>query len=74
MVPDRYRSISFPHIPTGNLQVDGDIGPNTLNALEISMVNQRTSPKLAWPCVIEMVTIAGTGYGKQHLYNAAQGM
>ncbi len=74
LVPDRYRSISFPHVPEGNLQVDGDIGPNTLNALEIAMVNQRMSPKLAWPCVIEMVTTAGNGYGKQHLYNAAEGM
>jgi len=74
IVPDRYRNIQFAHIPQGNLRVDGKIGPHTLNALEIAMVNQRTSPQLGWPNVIEMVITAGNGYGKQRLYNAAQGM
>ena len=74
MVPDRYREIQFIHIPQGNLRVDGQIGPHTLNALEIAIVNQRTTPRLGWPNIIEMVITAGTGYGKEHLYNAAQGM
>ncbi len=73
-VPARYRNISFPHIPQGNLQVDGEIGPHTLNALETAVVNQRMMPQLAWPNIIEMVTTAGSGYGKERLYNAAQGM
>lgn len=74
MVPDRYREIQFVHIPQGNLRVDGKIGPNTLNAIEIAMINQRTAPQLGWPNVIELVITAGSGYGKERLYNAAQGM
>ena len=73
-VPDRYRNIQFAHVPQGNLRVDGEIGPHTLNALEIAMVNQRMNPQLAWPNVIELVITAGNGYGKERLYNAAQGM
>ena len=73
-VPNRYSNINFVHIPQGLLQVDGKIGPNTLNALEIAVVNQRTSSQLAWTKMIEMVITAGSGYGKKRLYNAAQGM
>lgn len=73
-VPDRYRNIPFPHVPQGNLRVDGDIGPHSLNALEIAIVNQRLNEQLAWPNVIEMVIMAGNGYGRERLYNAAQGM
>lgn len=74
LVPDRYGEIPFAHVPQGNLRVDGEIGPNTLNALEVAMINQRLNEQLAWPEVIKMVITAGTGYGKERLYNAAQGM
>lgn len=73
-VPDRYREIFSLHIPRGILSADGRIGPDTLNAIEIAAVNQRTSPQLAWSNVIDMVTTSGNGYGKKNLYNAAQGM
>src|SRR5690606_16003045 len=36
-VPDRYRNVPFVYVPQGNLQVDGDIGPHTLNAIEVAM-------------------------------------
>lgn len=72
--PDRYRDIQFPRQPQGNLQVDGEIGPNTLNAIEVAMINQRLSSDLAWPNVVEMVLTAGSGYGRTRIYNAAQGM
>ena len=73
--PALYASVQFAHEPIGNLQVDGDIGPNVLNGIEIAIVNQRMNPQLAWPNVIEMVTTAGdgSGYGKQKLYNAVTG-
>jgi hypothetical protein len=73
-VPDRYRSISWPHLPQGLVKVDGKIGPQTLNALEIALVNQRMAPMLSWARVLEMVQTAGDGYGRKHIYNAAQGM
>lgn len=72
--PERYRNVPFIYLPQGNLTVDGEIGPHTLNAIEVAMINQRESPDLQWPSVIEMVSTAGTGYGKKKLYNAAQGM
>lgn len=65
-------SIPFVIVPEGNLRVDGEIGPNTLNALEVAFVNQKTSANLAWPAVIQMVGISE--YGRKNLYNAAEGM
>jgi len=73
--PGDYQDIPFPLFPQGILKVDGDIGPHTLNALEIAIVNQRESADwLAWEAVIALVKIVGNGRGKQKLYNAAQGM
>lgn len=72
--PDRYRDIQFPRYPQGNLQVDGDIGPNTLNAIEVAMINQRLLRDLSWVNVVEMALTASNGYGGTRIYNAAQGM
>ena len=32
------------------------------------------APGLAWPSVVEMVMMGGKGYGKERLYNAAEGI
>lgn len=74
LVPTRYKHINFAIMPSGNLRVDGLIGPNTLNALEVAMINQRTDPKLAWYDVVQMINQdKSLGYGRKHKYNAAQG-
>jgi len=71
--PRRYENIVFAYLPQGDLQTDGAIGPNSLNALEIAIANQQQA-KLPWVEVVKMVTIPGNGYGRQKRYNAAQGM
>lgn len=73
-VPDRYSSINFAVIPQGNVIVDGLIGPQTLNALEAAIINQRMVPELSWNNVVQMTKgDTSNGYGRQHKYNAAQG-
>lgn len=74
LAPRRYSGLTWAYIPEGNLRTDGEIGPHTLNALEIAVMNQRTSGDLAWPAVVEFTSLPDNGYGRQRKYNAAQGM
>lgn len=67
---ERFGDISFKHVPAGLVIVDGKPGPQSLNALEIALENQRWSEDLAWPRMLEMVR--GSGYGRKKVYNAAQ--
>ena len=74
MSPDRYGGIEFAILPQGNLQQDGDIGPNTLNALEVAMGNQRLAG-VRWHDLVEMMRgdAHRTKYGRQKRYNAIHG-
>lgn len=73
-VPDRYKTVNFVVMPQGNVIVDGLIGPQTLNALEIAILNQREVPALSWHNVVELTkNDKSMGYGRRHKYNAAQG-
>jgi len=67
---ERFGSIVFKYVPVGTVIVDGRPGPQSLNALEIALENQRWSEDLSWPRVIEMMR--GSGYGRKKIYNAAQ--
>lgn len=60
--------------PNGNLQVDGKIGPHTLNALEAAIINQRSGSSNWWDVVALSIPGKNIGYGRKKLYNAAQGM
>ncbi len=71
--PMRFANMMFKILPEGNLQVDGDIGPNVLNALEAASINQKFS-NLRWPDIVEITTTSDNGYGRTRLYNAAEGM
>lgn len=73
--PALYAGLTFSYLPQGILQQDGDIGPNSLNALEVAIVNQRMA-NIPWhELVTAMRNQAGNnGHGRQRLYNAAQGM
>lgn len=73
MMPDCFRTVRFPFLPQGTLTVDGTIGPNTLNALEVALSNQSLSPDLFWPEIVAMSYAVGSGYGKRRIYNAAEG-
>lgn len=70
--PDRYASVPFAVKPSGLIRIDGEPGTDTVNALEIAIINQRSHPELAWPNIIRMV-MSGDGYGRRKRYNAAQG-
>jgi hypothetical protein len=72
-VPDRYREIVFAHLPEGLVIVDGKLGPQSLNALEIAIINQNASPSLSWGNVMSMVRTSGDGYGRKKIYNAVEG-
>ena len=67
---ERFEYITFKYVPIGMVIADGRPGPQSLNALEIALENQRWSEDLSWPRVVEMVR--GSGYGKKKFYNAAQ--
>lgn len=71
--PVLFSSINFAALPEGNLKVDGDIGPNTLNAIEAAVINQRLS-NLLWTDIVQLSRTSDNGYGRRHVYNAAQGM
>jgi len=71
--PMRFANVQFAIIPQGNLRTDGDIGPHTLNALEVAMMNQR-SAGLPWTEVVSATSTSDNGYGRERRYNAAQGM
>ena len=69
--PDRFSENDFAVVPRGLVKVDGAPGPQTLNALEIALANQQRG--LDWVRIIQIVKTAGSGYGREKLYNAAQG-
>ena len=71
--PGRYDNVNFAFVPHGLCIVDGRVGDQTLNALEVALLNQRQSRDLSWQKICEMVKHGRSGYGRKHLYNAAQG-
>ncbi len=71
--PHLFSAITFAILPEGNLRVDGEIGPHTLNALEVAVINQRTAD-LPWPEIVRITSSSDNGYGRHREYNAAQGM
>jgi len=74
MNPTRYKHIPFAKLPTGNLRVDGIIGPDSLNAIETAIINQRTDSQLSWYNIVMMMKHdQGSGYGRRKVYNAAEG-
>jgi len=70
--PERYRDIPFTYMPAGLAMIDGEIGPQTLNALEIAMLNQRMNEALSWVSLVEIASATGSGYGRRRVYNAAE--
>lgn len=72
-IPGRFRDVPFTYVPSGYLSVDGIIGPHTLNALEIALINQRMNAALSWENVFNMAS-GSNGYGRRNVYNAAQGI
>jgi len=73
MTPDCFRSVRFPFLPSGSLKVDGVIGPNTLNAIEVALSNQNLTKDLFWPEVVSMASFKNKIYGKDRVYNAIEG-
>lgn len=71
--PNLFGNITFAYLPEGNLRVDGEIGPHTLNALEVAVINQRMA-NLPWPELVGITSTSSNGYGRDRKYNAAQGM
>lgn len=75
MSPMLYADITFAYLPQGIVKQDGEIGPQSLNALEVAVVNQRMAD-LPWHELVMAMRREGprSGYGRQKMYNAAQGM
>lgn len=64
----RFRAIAWKRAPTGNLVVDGDPGPKTLNALELVIANQDV---VSWRnVVIAANDPSATRLGRKHIYSA----
>jgi hypothetical protein len=64
----RFKAIHWKQPPTGNLIVDGRVGPLTLNALEIAIFNQDVVP---WRSVVAAASNPDDlRLGRKHLYSA----
>ena len=66
---ERYKNIPLVHVPTGNLKTDGMIGPQSLRALEVALVNQR-SGQVSWCGLIDLISRGASGFGRGKVYNA----
>lgn len=71
--PGKYTNLMFVFLPKGNLKQDGEIGPHSLNALEVAIANQRAT-NMSWSDLVCVTSSHESGYGRERLYNAAQGM
>ena len=65
-VDPRFKRFDWRHVPTGNLAADRELGPRTLNALEIAIKNQ---PSIPWQSLV-MAAKDPLTLGRKHVYSA----
>lgn len=64
----RFNGIKWKRVPTGNLVADGEVGPKTLNALEIAIINQDVVP---WRNIVAAASDPNIlRLGREHIYSA----
>jgi len=63
-----FQAIQWARVPVGNLVVDGNIGPRTLNALEIAVMNQQAG--ISWLGLLEVGKDPRQTQGRRHIYSA----
>ena len=61
-----FQAFDWRHVPQGNVIVDGDPGPQTLNALEVAIANQDVIP---WQN-LTAASFDPTRLGRKHIYSA----
>ncbi len=61
-----FQAFDWNHVPQGNVIVDGDPGPQTLNALEVAIANQNVIP---WQN-LTAASFDPTRMGRKHIYSA----
>lgn len=67
-VHPRFKGIKWKRVPTGNLVADGEVGPKTLNALEVAILNQDVVP---WRSIAAAAMDPNAlRLGREHIYSA----
>jgi len=67
----RLREVNWVRVPRGHLVADGMVGPVTMNAMEVALVNQRGG--LSWEQLMLLSAEAKRGYpAKDHVYDARE--
>lgn len=67
-VDSSFQAIQWGRVPVGNLVADGIIGPRTLNALEIAIINQDRG--LSWQGLLSVAKDPRQTQGRRHIYSA----
>jgi hypothetical protein len=66
----RFQAIVWKRIPRGNLVVDGEVGPRSLNALEVAILNSDLVP---WSQIVsEAKDPDALRLGRKRIYNAKE--
>lgn len=68
---ENLQRIKWIRAPRGNVVADGLVGPVTMNALEIALVNQRGG--ISWEQVVLISKEINRTGAREHLYNAIKG-
>ena len=63
--------VNWIRVPKGALVADGTVGPWTMNALEIALVNQRGG--VPWEQVLLIATLPNKGGEKTRIHDAIKG-
>ena len=65
------QNVNWVRVPKGHVVADGMVGPVTMNAMEVALVNQRGG--IPWEQAILLMVEAARGYPpKTHVYDARQ--
>lgn len=63
-----FKGIDWARVPVGNLVADGNIGPRSLNALEIAVMNQDNG--VSWRGLVHTTKNPTRTEGRCHIYSA----